>query len=44
MFEISDIAETVAMCKDRFIKRFMLKSSTVCKICCMVLPCQDICS
>jgi len=34
MFGISDIAETVAMRRDRFIKRFMSNSSTVCEICC----------
>ena len=34
MFEISDIAETVAMRRDRFIKRFMSNRSAVCEICC----------
>jgi len=32
----SDIAETVAMLKDRLIKRYMFNSSTVCKICCAI--------
>jgi len=36
MFGISDIAETVAMRKDRSIKRFMSNSSEVCEICCAI--------
>jgi len=34
MFGISDIAETVAIRKDRFIERFMSNSCAVCEICC----------
>jgi len=34
MLGISDIAETVAMRRDRFINRFMSNSSAVCEICC----------
>jgi len=34
MLGISDIAETVAVRRERFIKRFMSNSSAVCKICC----------
>jgi len=34
MFVISDIAETVAMRRDIFIKRLMSNSSAVCQICC----------
>jgi len=34
MFGISDIAETVAMRRDRFIKRFVSNRSAVCEICC----------
>ena len=33
MFGISDITETLAMRKDRYIKRFMSNSSAVCEIC-----------
>ena len=33
MFGISDIAETVAIRKDRFIERFMSNNSAVCEIC-----------
>jgi len=33
MSRISDIAETVAMRKNRFIKRFISNSSAVCEIC-----------
>jgi len=36
MFGISDIAETVAMRRDRFIKRFMSNNSTVCEFVCHV--------
>ena len=34
MFGIGDIAQTVVMRKDRFVKRYMSNSSTVCEICC----------
>jgi len=33
MFGVSDVAETVATRKDRFLKRYVLSSSIVCEIC-----------
>jgi len=36
MFGISDIAETVVMRKDRFIKRFISNNSTLCEFVCHV--------
>jgi len=36
MFGITDIAETVAMHKDRFIKTYLSNISTVCEICCVI--------
>ena len=33
MYEVCDVAEAVARRKDTFVKRFVLNSSVVCKIC-----------
>jgi len=33
MFGVSDVAEVVATRKDRFVKKYMLNISVVCKIC-----------
>ena len=33
MFGVCDVAESVAMRKDRFLKRYVLSSSIVCEVC-----------
>jgi len=33
MLAVSDVAEAVAMRKDRFVKRYVLSSSVLCEIC-----------
>ena len=37
MCGVSDIADSVAMRKDKFIKRYSLDSSVVCEICSLIL-------
>ena len=37
MCGVNDIAETLAMHKDRFIKRYLLNSSVVCEICSLIV-------
>ena len=34
---VSDIADAVAMRKDKFIKRYLLNSSVVCEICSLIV-------
>ena len=33
MFGVSDLAEVVATCKDRFVRKYMSNGSDVCEIC-----------